>query len=374
MPDPTQPVAASADPKAATSASAPGTKPSEPSGSPASPVKPQKEGHHQTGVKVRGVTVKSQQSAGKTAESAPAEPKAAGTAETAPGAATGDSPGKVSPAEKQPEKPPAGAWADLADKEAALVEGRKALKTERETLTKERESYQAERKVFDDARALVAKGDHLGALKAIGIDLEKAQDQYLGSMREPTAEEVARKAAREELDERDRKAREDTEKKTADEKAETERKTQEAIKTWDEGLVGYAQEQGPKFAEEYDQITVLGYTAERVRVEAIRLELAAAKAADRPPKFPTQKEALDMVEADLRKKQAASKRFRPAEPVPAAEAGGDRKTEAARDSAPNTLTPDTGSVPLRRQAPSRGAKRETVWERLKKAKQEAGVS
>ncbi len=266
------------------------------------------------------------------------------------------------------------AWADLADKEASITEARSTLKTERATFEAERKAHQEQATAFNKARELVKAGDHLGALEALGIDLSKAQDQYLGNLREPTAEELARKAAREELEARD--------KTEADKRAEAEKKAKEedaakgqrARQAYEDEITAEARRLGPKFTEAFELVALNELTIDDIINRAMRIELDACKAENRAPKMPTPVECLQLVEKDLRSRVARSKSFRPAEAqVPAASAGGDKKTETtARDKKPDTTptSEDAGSVPLRKPQVKRGHDRESALDRLKKAKQE----
>lgn len=261
------------------------------------------------------------------------------------------------PAPTEPEKRAARGLAEIAEREAAIVETQRATKAERAAIEADRKAFAAQSATFTKAQELVKAGDHLGALAALGIDLEKAQDQYLDTMRNPSPEETARKAAREEWQ------RIQDETKAADDLAAAEK-----LKTHETALAtarnGYMDETETAFTanrEEFDFIVAYGITPDAVLAQAIKMERETGKT-------PEPLEAMRAIERDLADRAGKTKKFGSA--VKAAPAGDKQGTDEARDSTPRTLTTrNTGSVPLTKPS----ARKQSAFERLQEAKREAGV-
>jgi hypothetical protein len=263
-------------------------------------------------------------------------------------------PAKLAPTE--PEKRAARGLAEIAEREAALVETQRATKAERAAIDADRKAFETQNASFLKAQTLVKGGDHLGALAALGIDLEKAQDQYLANLRDPSPDELARKAAREEWD---RIRKDEDDKKKADEDAKLKEHETKLVAARG-AYMDEAEQAFAKNKDEFDFIAAYEVSATHVLERAIQMERTTGKT-------PDPLEAMRAIERDLAEKAAKTKKFGAA----AKPAGDTQETAEARDTTPRTLTSRSpGGVPLT----SKPARKSTVQERLAEAKREAGVS
>lgn len=245
--------------------------------------------------------------------------------------------------------------AEIAEREARLVDSQRELKTQLAQLETRGREFDSRAAEFHKAQALVKAGDHLGALAALGIDMEKAQDQYLDKVRAPTAEDAGRAAAREEF----------ARLKAAD--AEAARSgADERLKTHEAAL--------SQTRQKYEAETVAAFKANRAEFDFLeQYEVSSAHVLARAiemeratGKTPEPIEVLRDLERVFDERASRTKKF-------VGRGAGDKKAEQAGDTAPSrTLTSrTTGDVPLTAKST---AKRLTVAERIAEAKREYGVT
>lgn len=259
------------------------------------------------------------------------------------------------PAPTEPEKRAARGLAEIAEREAALVETQRSTKAERAAIDADRKAFETQNASFLQAQTLVKSGDHLGALAALGIDLEKAQDQYLANLKDPSPDELARKAAREEWQ------RIQDEKKAADDAASAAKLKEHETKLVQvrDQYMNEAEQAFAKNKDEFDFLTAYEVTANQVLARAIQMERETGKT-------PDPLEAMRDLERGFVARAEKTKKFGAA----ARPAGDKQETAEARDTTPRTLTTrNTGSVPLTNK-PTRKA---GAMERLAEAKREAGI-
>jgi hypothetical protein len=260
------------------------------------------------------------------------------------------------PVPTEPEKRAARGLAEIAEREAAIVETQRALKAQAATFEADRKAFQAQAATFQKATELVKGGDHLGALAALGIDLEKAQDQYLANLRDPSPEESARKAARDEWkriqEENDAKAKADSDAKLKDHETKL-------VQVRDAYMNG-AEKAFAAHKEEFDFLIAYEVSANDVLAKAIAMERKTGKT-------PEPLEAMREIEKEHAERAGKTKKF-----GAAAKLAGDKQgTAEARDTTPRTLTTrSAGSVPLTPKV----ARPKSAMERLAEAKREAGIA
>lgn len=287
----------------------------------------------------------------------PSSPSPTGTAPAEKAASEDPKAGEADPAKEPPKPEPkiAKAWAELADRESAMVEAQKTVKAEKAEIEKTR----TELAPVLEARKLVAAGDHYGALKALGIDMEQAQEQYLATVREPTTEDLVTKRVQEAL-EAAKKAETDAKAKTD---AETQEQAKQAAGQRVNAFLDGVEAAFKASPDDFDLIASLGKGPDDVLQHAVLMERETGKT-------PTAAEALKAYEETLAARVAKSKKFSPAA---APGTAGDKQT-GAQDTTPRTLTSSTaGEVPLSPEARAAVLKK-SPRQRLEEAKREAGLA
>ncbi|HYF56233.1 MAG TPA: hypothetical protein VEA41_18410 [Salinarimonas sp.] len=275
-------------------------------------------------------------------ENATATPAVQETAPVDKATPATEAPKDAAPAEPEADPKTAARLARIARAEAKVREREKALEAREKTSAERLEKFQK----FEEAKT---KGGRLAALRVLfdegeitGELFQELTDHVYSSYKQPTAEELARKAAREELEARQKA---DQEAKT---KAAQERET-EVRSTY----LGVAQKSIEAEPGRWPLIANLGVSGQDIldKVEAHFRETGTALSPD---------EALDLAEKELESKVSKTGKYATQIEKPKA----DETTEKPKEPVSASMSRD---VPVKERKPA------SLRESLEEAKRQAGI-